>query len=134
MYCLVVIDDYGRFSWVFFLATKDETNGILKAFITGIENLIDHKVKIIRCDNETEFKNKEMNQFCKMKANQTNGIAGTKANIDAGQAEKKTVFGPQYALLPLLTSDSQGPKSSEDEVADDARKKSTEVLRNENQV
>nr|GEU54028.1 hypothetical protein [Tanacetum cinerariifolium] len=44
-------------------ATKDETSGILKAFITGIENLIDHKVKIIRCDNRTEFKNKEMNQF-----------------------------------------------------------------------
>nr|GEW39136.1 retrovirus-related Pol polyprotein from transposon TNT 1-94 [Tanacetum cinerariifolium] len=33
----------------------------------GIENLIDHKVKIIRCDNETEFKNKEMNQFCASK-------------------------------------------------------------------
>ncbi|GKD48611.1 putative ribonuclease H-like domain-containing protein [Tanacetum coccineum] len=64
MYCLVVTDDYSRFSWVFFLATKDETSGILKAFITGIENLIDHKVKIIRCDNGTEFKNKEMNQFC----------------------------------------------------------------------
>ncbi|GJW75852.1 putative ribonuclease H-like domain-containing protein [Tanacetum coccineum] len=64
MYCLVVIDDYSRFSWVFFLATKDETSGILKAFITGIENLIDHKVKIIRCDNGTEFKNKEMNQLC----------------------------------------------------------------------
>nr|GEV76156.1 ribonuclease H-like domain-containing protein [Tanacetum cinerariifolium] len=45
-------------------ATKDETSGILKAFITGIENLIDHKVKIIRCDNRSEFKNKEMNQFC----------------------------------------------------------------------
>nr|GEV39958.1 hypothetical protein [Tanacetum cinerariifolium] len=44
-------------------STKDETSGILKAFITGIENLIDHKVKIIRCDNETESKNKEMNQF-----------------------------------------------------------------------
>ncbi|GJY71136.1 putative ribonuclease H-like domain-containing protein [Tanacetum coccineum] len=67
MYCLVVTDDYSRFSWVFFLATKDETSGILKAFITGIENLIDHKVKIIRCDNGTEFKNKEMNQFCEMK-------------------------------------------------------------------
>nr|GEW64816.1 hypothetical protein [Tanacetum cinerariifolium] len=48
-------------------ATKDETSGILKAFITRIENLIDHKVKIIRCDNETEFKNKEMNQFCEEK-------------------------------------------------------------------
>ncbi|GJT45095.1 retrovirus-related pol polyprotein from transposon TNT 1-94 [Tanacetum coccineum] len=33
---------------VFFLATKDETSGILKSFITGIENLVDHKVKVIR--------------------------------------------------------------------------------------
>ncbi|GJU10444.1 putative ribonuclease H-like domain-containing protein [Tanacetum coccineum] len=67
MYCLVVIDDYSRFSWVFFLATKDETSEILKTFITGIENLIDLKVKVIRCDNRTEFKNKVMNQFCEMK-------------------------------------------------------------------
>ncbi|GKA63457.1 putative ribonuclease H-like domain-containing protein [Tanacetum coccineum] len=67
MYCLVVTDDFSRFSWVFFLATKDETSGILKAFITGIENQINHRVKIIRCDNGTEFKNKEMNQFCEMK-------------------------------------------------------------------
>ncbi|GKE14681.1 putative ribonuclease H-like domain-containing protein, partial [Tanacetum coccineum] len=62
----VVIDDYSRFTWIFFLATKDETSGILKSFINGIENLVDHKVKMIRCDNGTEFKNKEMNQFCKM--------------------------------------------------------------------
>ncbi|GJZ35522.1 retrovirus-related pol polyprotein from transposon TNT 1-94 [Tanacetum coccineum] len=33
----------------------------------GIENLIDLKVKVIRCDNRTEFKNKVMNQFCEMK-------------------------------------------------------------------
>ncbi|GJX40004.1 putative ribonuclease H-like domain-containing protein, partial [Tanacetum coccineum] len=43
MYCLVVTDDYSRFSWVFFLATKDETSEIFKTFITGIENLIDLK-------------------------------------------------------------------------------------------
>ncbi|GJS68002.1 ribonuclease H-like domain-containing protein [Tanacetum coccineum] len=40
----VVIDDYSRFSLVFFLATKDETSGILKSFITGVENLIDQRV------------------------------------------------------------------------------------------
>ncbi|GJT82843.1 ribonuclease H-like domain-containing protein [Tanacetum coccineum] len=60
-------DDYSRFSWVFFLATKVETSGILKSFITGVENLIDQRVKVIRCDNGTEFKNKEMNQFCERK-------------------------------------------------------------------
>nr|GEZ47102.1 putative ribonuclease H-like domain-containing protein [Tanacetum cinerariifolium] len=65
--CLVVTDDYSRFTWVFFLSTKDETSGILKSFITRIKNLVDRKVKVIRCDNVTEFKNKEMNQFCKMK-------------------------------------------------------------------
>nr|GEV30635.1 hypothetical protein [Tanacetum cinerariifolium] len=48
MYCLVVTDDYSRFTWVFFLATKDETSGILTSFITRIENLVDHKFKVIR--------------------------------------------------------------------------------------
>ncbi|GJZ05579.1 putative ribonuclease H-like domain-containing protein [Tanacetum coccineum] len=57
-YCLVVTDDYSRFTWVFFLATKDETSEILKNFIKEIENLVDKKVKIIRSDNGTEFKNK----------------------------------------------------------------------------
>ncbi|GKC41839.1 putative ribonuclease H-like domain-containing protein, partial [Tanacetum coccineum] len=66
-YCLVVTDDYSRFTWIFFLATKDETSGILKSFITEIENLIDKTVKIIRCDNETEFKNKVMSEFCEQK-------------------------------------------------------------------
>ncbi|GJT34970.1 putative ribonuclease H-like domain-containing protein [Tanacetum coccineum] len=66
-YCLVVTDDFSRFSWVFCLHTKDETSGILKKFITEIENQLNHKVKVIRCDNGTEFKNREMNEFCKSK-------------------------------------------------------------------
>ncbi|GJT62393.1 putative ribonuclease H-like domain-containing protein [Tanacetum coccineum] len=43
---LVTTADFSRFYWVFFLATKDETSGILKTFITEIENLLDHKVKV----------------------------------------------------------------------------------------
>ncbi|GKA52176.1 ribonuclease H-like domain-containing protein [Tanacetum coccineum] len=46
--CTIKIDDYSRFTWVFFLATKDDTSGILMSFITGIENLLDHKVKCAR--------------------------------------------------------------------------------------
>nr|GFA00462.1 putative ribonuclease H-like domain-containing protein [Tanacetum cinerariifolium] len=63
-YCLVVTDDFSRFTWTFFLKTKDETSGILKNFITKIENLKELKVKIIRRDNGGEFRNKEMNDFC----------------------------------------------------------------------
>ncbi|GJQ89837.1 ribonuclease H-like domain-containing protein [Tanacetum coccineum] len=53
-----------RFSWVFFLRTKDETSGILKDFIRQIENQLNQKVKTIRCDNGTEFKNKDFIEFC----------------------------------------------------------------------
>ncbi|GKA84444.1 putative ribonuclease H-like domain-containing protein [Tanacetum coccineum] len=51
----------------FFLTTKDETSEILKNFIKEIENLVDKKVKIIRSDNGTEFKNKVMDDFCREK-------------------------------------------------------------------
>ncbi|GJX54130.1 putative ribonuclease H-like domain-containing protein [Tanacetum coccineum] len=63
-YCLVITDDFSRFSWVFFLRTKDETSGILKDFIRQIENQLNKKVKTIRCDNGTEFKNRDMIEFC----------------------------------------------------------------------
>ncbi|GJU13810.1 putative ribonuclease H-like domain-containing protein, partial [Tanacetum coccineum] len=53
-----------QFSWVFFLRTKDETSGILKDFIRQIENQLNQKVKSIRCDNGTEFKNRDFIEFC----------------------------------------------------------------------
>nr|GFA80200.1 hypothetical protein [Tanacetum cinerariifolium] len=66
-YCLVITDDYSRFTWVFFLATKDKTTLILKTFITGLENQLSLKVKVIRSDNGTEFNNSDLNQFCGLK-------------------------------------------------------------------
>ncbi|GJW62968.1 ribonuclease H-like domain-containing protein, partial [Tanacetum coccineum] len=53
-----------RFSLVFFLATKDETSGILKNFIRQVENQLNHRVKIIRSDNGSEFKNRDMLELC----------------------------------------------------------------------
>ncbi|GJR80042.1 putative ribonuclease H-like domain-containing protein [Tanacetum coccineum] len=62
-YYLVITDDCTRFSWVFFLASKDETSGILQNFIRQIENQLTHRVKIIRSDNGTKFKNRDMLEF-----------------------------------------------------------------------
>ncbi|GJT09420.1 putative ribonuclease H-like domain-containing protein, partial [Tanacetum coccineum] len=55
------------FSWTFFLRTKDETSAILKDFIRQIENQLNQKVKTIRCDNGTEFKNRDVIEFCGLK-------------------------------------------------------------------
>ncbi|GJV96818.1 putative ribonuclease H-like domain-containing protein [Tanacetum coccineum] len=63
-----------RFSGFSVLASKDETSGILQNFIRQIENQLSHRltivlqrlyrVKIIRSDNGTEFKNRDMLEFC----------------------------------------------------------------------
>nr|GEV68041.1 retrovirus-related Pol polyprotein from transposon TNT 1-94 [Tanacetum cinerariifolium] len=61
------VKELNRFTWVFFLATKDETSPILKTFLTGLENQLSLKVKVIKSDNGTEFKNSDLNQFCGLK-------------------------------------------------------------------
>nr|GEV78804.1 putative ribonuclease H-like domain-containing protein [Tanacetum cinerariifolium] len=128
-YCLVVTDDFSKFTWTFFLKTKDETSGILRKFITEIENLKDLKVKIIRCDSGGEFRNKEMNDFCLQKGikrefsnartPQQNGINSTNMSSTkdaASQEVKKYVSSLRYIALPnwvhdaLLESSSSKPQ------------------------
>ncbi|GJX72066.1 putative ribonuclease H-like domain-containing protein [Tanacetum coccineum] len=103
MYFLVVTDDFSRFSWVFFLASKDETSGILKTFITGIENQINRKVKIIRCDNGTEFKNSEMNQFCQMKGIKREfSVARTPQQNEVAERKNRTLIKAARTMLADL--------------------------------
>nr|GEV71040.1 retrovirus-related Pol polyprotein from transposon TNT 1-94 [Tanacetum cinerariifolium] len=56
-YILVIVDDYSRYTWVYFLHSKDETPKIIKKFIAQAQ--LNYKVKVckIRTDNGTEFKN-----------------------------------------------------------------------------
>nr|GEX28850.1 hypothetical protein [Tanacetum cinerariifolium] len=67
----VVIDDFSRFTWTFFLRTKDETSSILRNFITEIENLKDLKATgwSTAWLATRDFCNtdKEMNDFCTKK-------------------------------------------------------------------
>ncbi|GJS88491.1 putative ribonuclease H-like domain-containing protein [Tanacetum coccineum] len=99
-YCLVVTDDFSRFSWVFFLATKDETNEILYNFITGLENQLNHKVKIIRCDHETEFKNHAMNEFCAKKGIKREfSVARTSPQNSVAERKNRTLIEAARTML-----------------------------------
>ncbi|GJX53035.1 putative ribonuclease H-like domain-containing protein [Tanacetum coccineum] len=115
-YCLVITDDCTRFSWVFFLATKDETSGILQNFIRQIENQLNHRVKIIRSDNGTEFKNRDMLEFCGNKGikqeysnartPQQNGVAErmNRTLIEAANLNRKSTTGGCQFLGSRLIS------------------------------
>ena len=62
-YGFVIIDDYSRFTWVFFLCDKSEVQGILKKFARRAQNEFDVKIKRVRSDNGTKFKNTNIEEF-----------------------------------------------------------------------
>ncbi|GJW36346.1 putative ribonuclease H-like domain-containing protein [Tanacetum coccineum] len=76
MYCLVVTDDF------------------------SIENLIDLRVKVIRCDNGTEFKNMVMNQFCEMKGIKREfSVARTPQQNGVAERKNKTLIEAARTML-----------------------------------
>jgi hypothetical protein len=54
-YCLVIVDDYSRFTWVFFLQDKSQTQETLKRFLRWAQNESRLRIKKIRSDNGTKF-------------------------------------------------------------------------------
>ncbi|GJX23084.1 retrovirus-related pol polyprotein from transposon TNT 1-94 [Tanacetum coccineum] len=83
-YILVIVDDYSRYTWVYFLHSKDETPEIIKKFIAQAQLNYKAKVCKIRTDNGTEFKNATlkahyeklgiMQQFSTARTPQQNGV------------------------------------------------------------
>ncbi|GKC09911.1 putative ribonuclease H-like domain-containing protein [Tanacetum coccineum] len=99
-YCLVVTNDYSRFSWVFFLTTTDETSEILKIFIKEVKNLVNKKVKIIRSDNGTEFKNKVMDDFYREKGiKREYSIARTPQQNGVAERKNRTLIEAARTML-----------------------------------
>ncbi|GJR05538.1 hypothetical protein Tco_0528522 [Tanacetum coccineum] len=118
-----------RFSWVFFLASKDETSGILKRFITEIENQFNHKGNkgpnwLFDIDSLTN----SMNYQPVTTGNQTNKNAGPqeanedtglKKSVDTRQSKEKNVSTQQYIMFPLWSSISSSYKSSDESYKND---------------
>jgi transposase InsO family protein len=64
LYVLVIIDDYSRYSWVFFLESKDDVFEHFQSLALRLNNEHPNCLKVIHNDNGTEFKNAAFNQFC----------------------------------------------------------------------
>jgi transposase InsO family protein len=62
-YYLVIEDDYSRFTWVFFLQEKSQTQETLKGCLRRAQNEFGLRIKKIRSDNGTEFKNSQIEGF-----------------------------------------------------------------------
>ncbi|GKF47296.1 retrovirus-related pol polyprotein from transposon TNT 1-94, partial [Tanacetum coccineum] len=96
-YILVIVDDYSRYTWVYFLHSKYETLEIIKKFIAQAQLNYKAKVYKIRTDNGTEFKNATlkahyeklgiMQQFSTARTPQENGVVerGNRTLVEAAR-------------------------------------------------
>jgi transposase InsO family protein len=63
-YVLVIVDNYSRYSWVFFLESKDEVFEHFWSLALRLKNEHPNCLKAIRSDNGTKFRNASFDQFC----------------------------------------------------------------------
>ena len=54
-YFVTFIDDYSRFTWIYFLHSKDEVFSVFKIFHAHIQNQFSAQIKILRSDNGGEY-------------------------------------------------------------------------------
>nr|GEW66085.1 retrovirus-related Pol polyprotein from transposon TNT 1-94 [Tanacetum cinerariifolium] len=62
-YVLVIVDDFSRYTWVYFLRTNDETLEVIKNFLKKIFVCLQAPIIIVHTDNETEFKNHALKEY-----------------------------------------------------------------------
>ena len=60
----MIVDDYSRYTWVFFLHDKSEVASCFKKFAKRVQNEFEVKLKKIRSDNGKEFDNTNIEAYC----------------------------------------------------------------------
>jgi transposase InsO family protein len=63
-YILIVVDDYSRYSSIFFLKSKDEVFERFWSLALRLNKEHPNCLKVIRSDNVTEFRNVSFDEFC----------------------------------------------------------------------
>jgi len=63
-YGFVIVDDFSRFSWTFFLVSKSDTFSAFEKFAKVSQNKLNTKIISIRSDHGGEFENHLFEKFC----------------------------------------------------------------------
>lgn len=63
-YFFLLVDDYSRFMWVYFLKSKDEAFKVFKCFRAQVEKSTERKIKVLRTDRGGEFTSKDFKDYC----------------------------------------------------------------------
>nr|GEZ05972.1 hypothetical protein [Tanacetum cinerariifolium] len=62
-YVLVIVDDYSRYTWTYFLRSKDDTPKVLIDFLRLVQRGLQAQVRIVRTNKGTEFLNQTLHSY-----------------------------------------------------------------------
>ena len=90
-YGFVIVDDFSRFCWTIFLASKSDTFSAFEKFAKMFQNKLNTKIVTIRSDHGGELKNHIFEEFCEKhgidhnfsapRTPQQNGVAECKNRV-----------------------------------------------------
>lgn len=63
-YFFLLVDDFSRYMWVYFLKTKDEALKVFKNFRTKVEKETEKRIKVFRSDRGGEFTSNDFKEYC----------------------------------------------------------------------
>ncbi|WJX59082.1 poly(A)-specific ribonuclease [Trifolium repens] len=66
-YFVTFIDDYSRFTWIYFLCAKSEVFSMFKKFLTYVETQFHANIQIFRSDSGGEYMSNEFQEFLQQK-------------------------------------------------------------------
>ncbi|KAJ9536639.1 hypothetical protein OSB04_un000188 [Centaurea solstitialis] len=87
-YTLVIVDEYSRYTWVFFLRAKSDAPEEIILFVRKMEKLNNLTVRSIRSDHGTEFKNSTLESFFEQKGISQN-FSSVRTPQQNGVAERR---------------------------------------------
>ncbi|GJV27873.1 retrovirus-related pol polyprotein from transposon TNT 1-94 [Tanacetum coccineum] len=102
-YTLVIVDEYSRYTWVYFLKKKSQAPETIMSFIKRVKNHHDIKVKQLRTDNGTEFRNNILVNFYDEKGIYQN-FSSPYTPEQNGVAERKDITLIEAARIMLSES------------------------------
>jgi hypothetical protein len=79
-YCLVIVDDYSRFTWVFFLQEKSQTQETLKRFLRRAQNEFGLRIKRLEAIMERSSRTCKSNDFLRRRASNMSSLLPTHLN------------------------------------------------------
>ncbi|GJS15684.1 zinc finger, CCHC-type containing protein [Tanacetum coccineum] len=122
-YIFLLVDDYSRYMWVYFLSMKDQAFDTFKEFKKSIENELRTTLKMLRTDRGGEFTSNEFMQYYKQNgiarqltalySPQQNGVVErrNRTTMSATRFTKKGDDGKVYRLIKALYDLRQAPRA-----------------------